>query len=107
MSVPTVCEYVSVCVGCRVTGFRRMLVPMRWMYPLFGCQVLGKPVGYEAVPPEAYLAKLPKFMREYVQHSITHGKAALPLSTDIATLTGHHTSYEEFLARPENRAKFS
>jgi hypothetical protein len=69
-------------------------------------QVLGRPIAFNAVPADTYLGFLPALSKEIVSHLLEKGVHAVPLSDATLRLTGRHTSYEEWLSRPENKAKF-
>ncbi len=49
---------------------------------------------------------LPPIYKELFSHFVAAGEPAVPLSDAVKTLTGHHTSFEEWLSKPSNKAKF-
>jgi len=66
--------------------------------------VLGKTITYTPVPVEAAVAKAPKWAADLTTYLNSAGAAAVPLSDDVAKLTGKHTTYAQWAEA--NKAAF-
>jgi hypothetical protein len=69
-------------------------------------QVLGRGITFTPIPLDTLLGFLPLYAKEIIGYCAGAGETAVPLSDAVATLTGRHTTYEQWLSRPQNRALF-
>ena len=67
--------------------------------------MLGREITFQPVPLEVVLTRVPPFMGEYLKLAATT-ENAIPQSDDTLKLTGRHVSFEEWVSRPEIKAKF-
>ena len=74
--------------------------PERLSGPAFAAAfalALGRPITHVDVPIDEFVARLPNFAADLMRYLDSEGVPAVPLSSDVATLTGRVTSFPEWL----------